>query len=128
MPQQKPAQCKIIGKVMHDFKKGALRSGSGARVKNPKQAIAVALSEAGASRATSPDTQVDNVSSGGRRYAERMINDYDGDEEQYGAGHGRSNRGQGHGGWDGDLVAARPQSTKVTPPNPRKRQPERNGD
>lgn len=37
-----------IEKVMHEFKEGDLRSGSkkGPKVKNPKQAIAIALSEA----------------------------------------------------------------------------------
>ena len=40
-----------IGKVMHEFKAGKLHSGSksGPAVKNPKQAIAIALSEAGKS-------------------------------------------------------------------------------
>jgi ribosomal protein L21E len=37
--------------VMHEFKKGELHSGkSGKIVKNPKQAIAIALSEAGMSK------------------------------------------------------------------------------
>jgi hypothetical protein len=36
-----------VGKVMHEFKTGKLHSGkSGKIVKNPKQAIAIALSEA----------------------------------------------------------------------------------
>jgi hypothetical protein len=40
-----------IGKVMREFKKGELHSGkSGKIVKNPKQAIAIALSEAGQAR------------------------------------------------------------------------------
>ena len=41
-----------VGKVMHEFKTGALHSGSkeGPVVKNPKQAIAIALSEAGKSK------------------------------------------------------------------------------
>jgi len=40
-----------VGKVMREFKKGELHSGkSGKIVKNPKQAIAIALSEAGKSR------------------------------------------------------------------------------
>ena len=39
---------KKVGKVMHEFKHGDLHSGSkkGPQVKNPKQAIAIALSEA----------------------------------------------------------------------------------
>jgi len=42
---------KKIGKVMHEFKTGKLHSGSksGPAVKNPKQAIAIAMSEAGKS-------------------------------------------------------------------------------
>jgi len=35
-----------IGKVMHEFKEGALKSSGGDKVVNPKQAIAIALSEA----------------------------------------------------------------------------------
>jgi hypothetical protein len=35
-----------VGKVMHEFKHGQLKSGGKAKVKNPKQAIAIALSEA----------------------------------------------------------------------------------
>ena len=39
---------KKVGKVMHEFKTGKLHSGgkSGPVVKNPKQAIAIAMSEA----------------------------------------------------------------------------------
>lgn len=40
-----PTQDKI-SVVMKEFKNGALHSGSGAIVHNPKQAIAIALSEA----------------------------------------------------------------------------------
>lgn len=38
---------KKISKVMTEFGKGKLKSSSGQKVKNPKQAIAIALSEAG---------------------------------------------------------------------------------
>ncbi len=38
---------KKVGKVMHEYKEGTLKSGkSGARVKSRKQAIAIGLSEA----------------------------------------------------------------------------------
>jgi len=36
--------------VMHEFKRGTLHSGSGDIVKNKKQAIAIAMSEAGMSK------------------------------------------------------------------------------
>lgn len=41
-----------IEKVMHEFKEGTLHSGSkkGPKVKNRKQAIAIAMSEAGKSK------------------------------------------------------------------------------
>lgn len=35
-----------VHKVMGEFKRGTLHSGSGAKVTNPKQAVAIALSEA----------------------------------------------------------------------------------
>ena len=38
-----------IKKVMGEFKRGKLRSGSGKKVKSRKQAIAIAMSEAGVS-------------------------------------------------------------------------------
>ena len=42
---------KKIGKVMGEYGKGKLHSGAGGKVvKNPKQAIAIALSEAGKSK------------------------------------------------------------------------------
>ena len=36
--------------VMHEFKHGTLHSGSGAKVTNPKQAVAIAMHEAGISK------------------------------------------------------------------------------
>ena len=39
-----------VGKVMREFKAGKLKSSSGQKVTNPKQAIAIGLSEAGLSR------------------------------------------------------------------------------
>lgn len=35
-----------VGKVMHEMKRGTLKSGSGKKVTNPKQAVAIGLSEA----------------------------------------------------------------------------------
>jgi hypothetical protein len=52
---QNPAQRETVERVMHEFKHGELKTAAGKRkVKNPKQAIAIALHEAGASKSESP--------------------------------------------------------------------------
>jgi Family of unknown function (DUF6496) len=45
---------KKIGKVMSEFKHGSLKSSSGEKVKNRKQAVAIALSEARSAGADIP--------------------------------------------------------------------------
>jgi hypothetical protein len=46
-PKMNKASKAKIGAVMHEFGKGELHSGKGGKVvKNPKQAIAIAISEA----------------------------------------------------------------------------------
>ena len=54
MAKSTPRQRKTEGRVMHEFKHGELRSGSGKKVKNSRQAVAIALSEAGASNQETP--------------------------------------------------------------------------
>ena len=54
MAKQTKAQKKTVERVMHEFKHGELETGTGAKVKNPRQAIAIALSEAGASDQQTP--------------------------------------------------------------------------
>ena len=51
-PKTKAGKKKKVEKVMHEFKEGKLKSGSkkGPEVTNPKQAIAIALSESGQSK------------------------------------------------------------------------------
>jgi len=47
-PSTKKGKMAKVGKVMKEFKTGLLHSGKGGKVvKSPKQAIAIALSEAG---------------------------------------------------------------------------------
>ena len=56
MAKTSPRQRKTTGRVMHEFKHGELkrsRGGKGGKVKSRKQAIAIALSEAGASKSQS---------------------------------------------------------------------------
>jgi hypothetical protein len=54
MAKETRAQRGIVDRVMHEFKEGELERGHGGKVTNPKQAIAIALSEAGASNQQSP--------------------------------------------------------------------------
>ena len=50
-PKTKAGKMKKVGKVMREFKEGTLHSGKGGKVvKNPKQAIAIALSSSGMSK------------------------------------------------------------------------------
>src|SRR5215212_1366080 len=60
--QQSKEQKETIRRVMHEFKHGELRiRGTGPKVKNPKQAIAIALHEAGASNQESPTKNRENL-------------------------------------------------------------------
>ena len=63
MPRHEtPAQRETVERVMHEFKHGELKTAAGKRkVKNPKQAIAIALHEAGASKYESPSENKRNL-------------------------------------------------------------------
>src|ERR1043166_2898640 len=64
MPRQSPGQKKTVERVMHEYKHGELKSGPGGKagkVKNPKQAVAIALHEAGASKYESPQENKRNL-------------------------------------------------------------------
>ena len=59
---QTPTQRETVERVMHEFKRGELKTARGKRkVKNPKQAIAIALSEAGASKYDTPKERRHNL-------------------------------------------------------------------
>jgi hypothetical protein len=51
---------KKVEKVMHEYKRGELKSGSGKKVKSRKQAIAIGLSEARKSGAKVPKPKKKN--------------------------------------------------------------------
>ena len=59
--RQTPAQKATVARVMHEFKHGELRQNDGSVVTSPKQAIAVALSEAGASDRVNDETNRHNL-------------------------------------------------------------------
>lgn len=55
------AQKETVSRVMHEFKHGELESSSGRKVRNPKQAIAIGLREAGASKYESKEKNRENL-------------------------------------------------------------------
>jgi Family of unknown function (DUF6496) len=65
-------QRRIEGRVMHEFKHGELKSGKAGKagkVKSRKQAIAIALNEAGASKYKSPAKNRSNLAKTKRKEA-----------------------------------------------------------
>jgi hypothetical protein len=61
MAKQSKAQKETVERVMHEFKHGELKAQGGRKVKSPKQAIAIALHEAGASNQESPNKNRENL-------------------------------------------------------------------
>ena len=63
MPKTSPRQRKTIGRVTDEYEHGELKSGpegKGGKVKSRRQAIAIALNEAGASKYESPKENREN--------------------------------------------------------------------
>jgi hypothetical protein len=72
MPKPSPRQRKTMGRVMHEFKHGELKSGPGGKagkVKSRRQAIAIALKEAGASKYESESENKRNLAKSERKEA-----------------------------------------------------------
>lgn len=67
MATQSKEQQETVERVMHEFKEGELKTSAGKKVKNPKQAIAIGLREAGASKYESDEKNEENL----RRTKER---------------------------------------------------------
>src|SRR5438128_12208970 len=64
---QSKAQKETVSRVMHEFKHGELETSRGRKVKNPKQAIAIGLREAGASKYESKEKNRENLKRTKRR-------------------------------------------------------------
>ena len=58
---QSKAQKETISRVMHEFKHGELETSRGRKVRNPRQAIAIGLREAGASKYESKEKNRENL-------------------------------------------------------------------
>jgi hypothetical protein len=86
MPKPSLRQRRTEGRVMHEFKHGELKSGrggTGGKVKSRKQAIAIALHEAGASKYASGSENERNK----QKYEERERQGRTGQQEEEGQSH-----------------------------------------
>jgi hypothetical protein len=61
MPKETKEQKETVGRVMHEYKHGELESGTGKPVKSRRQAVAIALHEAGASNQESSEKNRENL-------------------------------------------------------------------
>ncbi len=61
MARQSKEQQETVERVMHEFKEGELETSAGKKVKNRKQAIAIGLREAGASKYESDEKNRENL-------------------------------------------------------------------
>ena len=67
MAKQSKAQKETVERVMHEFKHGELATSTGRKVTDPKQAVAIGLSEAGASKFQSPTEKRERLKETKRR-------------------------------------------------------------
>jgi uncharacterized protein DUF6496 len=92
MAKQSKEQKETVERVMHEFKHGELETGTGKKVRNPKQAIAIGLREAGASKYESEEENRENL----KRTKEREHRGQTAQDEEEGGGQGRSSGSSGH--------------------------------
>ena len=109
------AQRKTEGRIMHEFKHGELtsgRGGKGGKVKSRKQAIAIALHEAGASKYDSPAKRKQSLAKSKRK----EVKGETGQQEREGKSHvgarGKRESSRAMGGKNAQTPARRVTSSK----------------
>jgi hypothetical protein len=117
MAKASTGQRKTEGRVMHEFKHGELKSGrggKGGKVKNRKQAIAIALHEAGASKYDTPAKQKKSLAKSKRKEAKGKT----GQQEREGKSHigarGKRESSRAMGGKNAKTPARRITARKTT--------------
>ncbi|HWK32760.1 MAG TPA: DUF6496 domain-containing protein [Hyphomicrobium sp.] len=101
MAKTSPRQRKTAGRVMHEFKHGELRSGpegKGGKVKSRKQAVAIALSEAGASKYQSKEENKSRLAKSERKEARGETAQQEREGKSHVGARGRSESSRAMGG------------------------------
>jgi hypothetical protein len=127
MPAESLSQRKTTGRVMHEFKHGELKSGpsgKGGKVKSRKQAIAIALKEAGASKYESKSENRRNLAHTKRKEARGETYQQEREGKSHVGAHGRRESSRAMGGKNAKTRTARGRKAARTRGGPeRVRQP-----
>ncbi len=103
-------QRKTVGRVMHEYAHGELksgRSGKGGKVKSRRQAIAIALKEAGESRSESPARNKRNLARSKRKEAEGRTYQQEREGKSHVGARGRRESSRAVGGKNAKKTARR---------------------
>jgi Family of unknown function (DUF6496) len=125
MPTSSPRQRKTTGRVMHEFKHGELKSGPGGKagkVKSRRQAIAIALKEAGASKYESKSRNKRNLARTERKEASGQTYQQEREGKSHVGARGRRESSPAMGGRNATKTTAR--GRKAAGARARKRRPE----
>jgi Family of unknown function (DUF6496) len=101
MAKTTPRQRKTTGRIMHEFAHGELKSGrggKGGKVKSRRQAIAIALKEAGASKYESPKENARNRKKYERKEAEGKTSQQEREGKSHVGARGRRESSRAMGG------------------------------
>ena len=107
MARTSPSQRKTTGRVMHEFKHGELKSGRGGKVKSRRQAIAIALNEAGASKYESSSQNRRNLTRTKRKEARGQTAQQERDGKSNVGARGRRESSRSMGGRNAKKVTRR---------------------
>jgi hypothetical protein len=110
MAKESMAQRKTTGRVMHEFAHGELksgRSGKGGKVKSRRQAIAIALHEAGASKYDSKDKNQRNLAKTKHKEAEGKTYQQEREGKSHVGARGRRESSRSVGGKNAKTAARR---------------------
>src|SRR4051794_39342281 len=110
MAATSPRQKKTTGRVMHEFKHGELKSGpggKGGKVKSRRQAIAIALKEAGASKYESKSENKENLARTKRKEARGETSQQEREGKSHVGARGRRESSRAMGGKNAKSRTAR---------------------
>ena len=109
MPKSSPRQRKTMGRVMHEFKHGELKSGPAGRAgdKSRRQAVAIALKEAGASKYESEGENKRDLAKSKRKEARGDTYQHESEGKSHVGARGRRESSSAMGGKNATRTTAR---------------------